>query len=307
MLSSPASKLLVVNSLFLSSLSGLSVIEECCQLGKSYSNCSSDFHVPIANVSAEHQDLCVATVEVCCLASKREAACERGQAEAKSGLACQSKDCDDNTFTECCIACKIGASMSGSDCGQTVNRMPSHYAQTSFANCCYGGSPSDTTTEDRCPPGFAFNARLNVCDDVDECYDNVHTCDPQFEKCVNTVGDYTCEPNVNSNLTENCPEGFAFYLISCIDVDECSENAHNCTQNQVCVNTEGSFECHEWEALDDDAPILCPRGYRLNPGTNQCIDINECATGAHNCNEDSQRCDNTLGSFVCVRYGLVGK
>ena len=38
-------------------------------------------------------------------------------------------------------------------------------------------------------------------------------------------------------------------------------------------------------------------GYRKNSDTNQCQDINECATGSHNCNEESQRCDNTLGMY----------
>ena len=59
-----------------------------------------------------------------------------------------------------------------------------------------------------------------------------------FERCINNLGDYFCEPILESlmnigggdNETKiQCPEGYKYYLISCIDVDECSENLHNCS------------------------------------------------------------------------------
>lgn len=42
----------------------------------------------------------------------------------------------------------------------------------------------------------------------------------------------------------------------------------------------------------------CPLGFKLSQG--ECIDINECQTGTNDC-MDSQRCENTIGSFICVR------
>jgi len=42
----------------------------------------------------------------------------------------------------------------------------------------------------------------------------------------------------------------------------------------------------------------CPLGFKLSQG--ECIDINECQAGTNDC-MDSQRCENTIGSFICVR------
>ena len=46
-------------------------------------------------------------------------------------------------------------------------------------------------------------------------------------------------------------------LLKCyfIDIDECSTGVHNCTQNQQCVNSLGTFSCE------------CNSGYELLNGT----------------------------------------
>ena len=151
-------------------------------------------------------------------------------------------------------------------CSTLVHLMPSQYAQNSFAKCCFGTDvlPTDVLNSDRCPDGFIFNSALEVCDDIDECYENSNICDPDFEKCVNTIGDYICEPIIGHS-NDTCPTGFKFYLISCIDIDECEENLHNCTNSEVCINTEGSFKCDQWNPESSSGNILCPRGYRIDP------------------------------------------
>ena len=55
-------------------------------------------------------------------------------------------------------------------------------------------SSSSPASSSRCPAGFEYNARLNQCDDVDECAaEGTNDCDAEHETCRNTVGDYICE------------------------------------------------------------------------------------------------------------------
>lgn len=78
---------------------------------------------------------------------------------------------------------------------------------------------------------------------------------------------------------------------TCVDVDECSNNEHNCDEHADCSNTDGGFEC------------ICLTGY-FGDGRN-CYDTNEC-TGNHTCHESAE-CINTEGSYDCVcRNGFAG-
>ncbi|KAK9889438.1 hypothetical protein WA026_004707 [Henosepilachna vigintioctopunctata] len=189
-----------------------------------------------------------------------------------------------------------------------------------------------------CPPGFKKNPYTQLCDDVDECSEDVPLCAPT-EVCVNEVGRYNCVParrpapkpytppvysTYSTPRTETtpyqptmrhtskpnyypsnyyttpmtCTTGFELSPDgrSCVDIDECTSNRNNCNkQTQICVNTNGSFLC-------TDIPIAepCSPGFRKNPYTQQCDDINECAEYNQLCS-DSEECVNDKGSYRCVR------
>ncbi|KAK7483626.1 hypothetical protein BaRGS_00025179, partial [Batillaria attramentaria] len=72
------------------------------------------------------------------------------------------------------------------------------------------------------------------------------------------------------------------------DVDECSRIPSVCGDNQLCINTQGSYACG------------CPDGYTLTSEGTACTDIDECE-------EDSllstcgslERCVNVPGTFYC--------
>lgn len=49
----------------------------------------------------------------------------------------------------------------------------------------------------------------------------------------------------------------------------------------------------------------CKIGFNLDPLTNACEDINECQINNHECLE-IQRCDNTIGSYRCIRTQSCG-
>ncbi|EEB18651.1 conserved hypothetical protein [Pediculus humanus corporis] len=193
-----------------------------------------------------------------------------------------------------------------------------------------------------CRYGFVLDANERNCSDVNECLNKKNTCDLLTEKCVNEIGGYTCvkikKPNVVSlttltevNLTSpavtnfstittstttttttyeppmelavvpkdfltgECPLGFEEIDGKCTDLNECNYDRFPevCDSDFECINTPGSYLCR------------CKIGFEENPNTHRCEDVNECQTNQHNCLA-SQRCDNSIGSFRCVRYTGCG-
>ncbi|KAB0396463.1 hypothetical protein E2I00_012107 [Balaenoptera physalus] len=72
-----------------------------------------------------------------------------------------------------------------------------------------------------------------------------------------------------------------------LDVNECLEGDF-CFPNGECLNTDGSFAC------------TCAPGYRPGPRGASCLDVDECRErGPALCG--SQRCENSPGSYRCVR------
>uniref|UniRef100_A0A6A7G299 Fibrillin-2-like isoform X4 n=2 Tax=Hirondellea gigas TaxID=1518452 RepID=A0A6A7G299_9CRUS len=167
-----------------------------------------------------------------------------------------------------------------------------------------------------CPAGYKYNADNSACEDVDECAEGLSVC-REGEVCRNSVGAYDCDIE--------CDLGFQFSvgLQTCVDIDECTAGLHNCVRGfQVCKNEPGSFRCqrsrprfggHSSTRIDSDGLDSyaaagfsngstvqeCPIGFSYDFKTSQCLDIDECQGGVHNCTAGLERCINTLGSFRC--------
>lgn len=71
--------------------------------------------------------------------------------------------------------------------------------------------------------------------------------------------------------------------LHCTDVNECLTPANNC--KFICKNTIGSFTCG------------CPEGFTKIPMTDDCQDINECATNNGLC--QNGYCVNLRGGYRC--------
>ena len=111
-----------------------------------------------------------------------------------------------------------------------------------------------------------------------------HECDDNSE-CVNFSGSFECQ----------CKDGFAMNAtMSCMDVDECLTDP--CDDSEICENTDGSYNCD------------CHDGFHREK-TNQknCIDIDECTLGLHNCGVNTE-CVNRPNYFQCpckVGYEMI--
>ena len=105
------------------------------------------------------------------------------------------------------------------------------------------------------------------------CFNDTLLCPTDRSRCVNTQDSAYCE----------CFQGYTLNASTCIDIDECSLETDNCSQN--CVNTEGEYNC------------TCLLGYSLDSDLTSCIDIDECSLETDNC---SQNCVNTEGEYNCT-------
>ncbi|XP_043863094.1 fibulin-5 isoform X6 [Drosophila mojavensis] len=140
-----------------------------------------------------------------------------------------------------------------------------------------------------CPAGYLYNVKSDECEDDDECIQS--PCEKGY-KCSNYPGGYDC----NLISSETCGTGFLLKNGSCIDIDECAQSTTNSCRNdlhQECKNTVGNYHCN------------CLPGYSLDVTQNKCVDINECSINNHNC-LPTQRCDNTIGSYICTRWTSCG-
>ncbi|XP_008553599.1 fibrillin-1 [Microplitis demolitor] len=91
----------------------------------------------------------------------------------------------------------------------------------------------------------------------------------------------------------SCPRGFESGPSGqCIDIDECYGPSNPCARSplQRCVNTVGSYRCV--------SRVICGAGWTLDPETSRCVDLDECATGTHECGPD-QTCENRQGGYLC--------
>ncbi|XP_074600127.1 protein kinase C-binding protein NELL1-like isoform X2 [Brevipalpus obovatus] len=231
------------------------------------------------------------------------------------GHNCHSNATCHNAKTEYICKCNSGFTGNGHHC-QDINECLSHGG--------LGGHlcPENTTCvntlgsyECNCSSGYE-KRDSRFCLDIDECSSpNMNKCHLNA-KCINTQGGHTCEclPGFKGDGIDcepvcehkcqnggrctapdtcSCRRGFTGQFCE-KDIDECSLGIHQCHPNSKCINKPGWYVCE------------CLPGYRNrrddlednHSSQLQCIDIDECDEGIHDCNSGSD-CVNTEGSFRC--------
>ncbi|KAK6969982.1 fibrillin-3, partial [Biomphalaria glabrata] len=173
------------------------------------------------------------------------------------------------------------------------------------------------TSHCSCNSGYSLQG-TNTCVDINECdYNSLNLCGEK-EKCVNSVGGFTCSCSPGFKLDNDkrtclaCGDGKWGLECSndcacstgadrcdpqkgCIckpgftgthcekDLDECTTGLLTCGQGEKCVNTYGSASCQ------------CLDGYTQVSG--QCKDIDECSSLLSN--KCDQVCQNYVGGYTC--------
>uniref|UniRef100_A0A336K111 CSON005259 protein n=1 Tax=Culicoides sonorensis TaxID=179676 RepID=A0A336K111_CULSO len=159
----------------------------------------------------------------------------------------------------------------------------------------------DVLKASSCQNGFRYNVKTETCQDINECELEEDACEAGYV-CKNVIGSFECVKRgqrgekspaaIHKNyINKPCELGFRRHKDKCVDIDECISNP--CDLYQTCTNEIGGFRCD------------CKIGFTLDPKTKACVDINECQINNHECLE-SQRCDNTIGSYTCIRLQSCG-
>ncbi|XP_074632006.1 uncharacterized protein LOC141890434 isoform X2 [Acropora palmata] len=237
-------------------------------------------------------------------------ACEENSQPCFPGVSCIDLPPPANESGYTCGPCPNGYSGNGAEC------LDIDECAVNSSGCnqnCVNTPGSSVCT---CNSGYSLNVDKKTCEDVDECQP-ISDC---MQICENTMGSYNCKCNADfkvdpsnskdcipahpcqgnqlgcqhicylSNGQEKCSCHAGYSLNqdgkTCSDIDECASSPSPCDQG--CSNSVGNYTCS------------CVSGFRLDSNGKTCNDIDECLEFTFQCQDESQKCKNTRGSYKCV-------
>ncbi|XP_053568002.1 EGF-containing fibulin-like extracellular matrix protein 1 [Bombina bombina] len=144
----------------------------------------------------------------------------------------------------------------------------------------------ETITYTQCTDGYEWDPLRQQCKDIDECELVPDACKGGM-KCVNHYGGYLCLPRTAQILVNNGQE----------DTPVSQPSGSQPTNGQNYFEETPSRPDPPRVVPNAPQQIQCAAGFEPT-AQNMCQDIDECATGTHNCRPD-QACTNVMGSYLC--------
>ncbi|XP_049316269.1 fibulin-1 isoform X5 [Bactrocera dorsalis] len=254
-------------------------IRKCCISGIQYAanekNCEQ-YDYEVNAIPPLWRGLCYSTYSVCCSRKLEEQYCVAGRLAALRGTRCDD-EYHTNAFANCCRACQVGLAVKASS-NECNNALFSYFAKIdTYHICCDGGKTN-----------YNYPGAIIIDDYVsNEESDKLETKANFFN------GSDEKDLIVEEELIGNVNDGTI--VLPEDDDDICGKVKNLCAH--ICENTKEAYRCK------------CRAGYKLDKNNVTCSpinnDINECSINNHNC-LPTQRCDNTYGSYVCVRLQSCG-
>ncbi|XP_078505436.1 EGF-containing fibulin-like extracellular matrix protein 1 [Lissotriton helveticus] len=138
-------------------------------------------------------------------------------------------------------------------------------------------------TYTQCTDGYEWDPVRQQCKDIDEC-EIVHDACKGGMKCVNHFGGYLCLPRTAQIIVNNGQE-------------ETPTPAPPPERGVPVIRRNPAEPPQPRVPPNQPRRVHCAAGYEPTD-QNMCRDIDECATGSHNCRPE-QVCFNVRGSFSC--------
>ncbi|KAL3321086.1 Cysteine-rich with EGF-like domain protein 2 [Cichlidogyrus casuarinus] len=159
--------------------------------------------------------------------------------------------CNGNTTKLGTGACECHKGFQGDECLDCDLKV-AYKTEDSCALCdeacekCTGPTAKDC---EKCKSGY-WKKDGQTCEDVDECEQHGEGFCPDGTYCKNKVGTFHCDscgPRCNRCLKKDecleCTQGYEVQDNVCVDTDECQQEGICKLENEVCVNSRGSYSC----------------------------------------------------------------
>ncbi|MFT7801404.1 fibulin-2 isoform X2 [Arapaima gigas] len=313
------------------------LVEMCCNAGHRWA--SDHRHCnDMRLVGTDSHAVCRISQEQCCSAFLKESSCLAGMNAAKAGDLCDvdGDACGTNSYQarhECCSCCSLGLHFKSTGQGCEAHQHLGYPCGHVFLTCCEEEEhdPNQTPLRRKEKPeptalpkrvsdsGFpkeAFSVlepeaanSVEELEDVDEC--ELYEGQLCHHQCVNTWGSYVCTCFPGYHLL---PDGQLCVPDNAVEDNRVAEEAERPTTKTPMMSTtpptqpptlhnpcEGNGPCTQQCTVEDaQAHCSCFPGFTLMADGQTCEDVNECVTNTHSC-QASERCSNTVGSFVCEK------